>query len=119
VFQSQSVLVDQMMHAVVILKSVILMLTLLCNVVFVELREENAWYVLNAANTFRVRPDDVKARDSVERVNALQLTEAEFIDRYERVYRPVVITNVQREWGAKEKWTLEVYVCCLLVDLFV
>lgn len=81
--------------------------------VVVELNEENAWHVLNACDTFRVRPDDVKFRDTVERVNALQLTEAEFIDRYERVYKPVVITNVQLEWAAKEKWTLEV---CLLFN---
>jgi len=90
----------------------------LLHIVFVELNEENAWRVLNAANTFRVTPDDIKARDSVERVDALQLTEAEFIDRYERVYQPVVIRNVQLEWAAKDKWTLEVYVCCLLVSLF-
>ena len=84
---------------------------------FVELKEDNAWFVLDAANTFQVTPDDVKARDRVERVNALHLTEAEFIDRYERVYQPVVITNAQFEWAAKEKWTLEVSVLLLIILL--
>jgi len=82
---------------------------------FVELNEENAWRVLDAANTFHFTPDDVKAGDSVERVNALKLTEAEFIDRYEKVYHPVVIKNAQLEWAAKEKWTLEVCVCFYLL----
>ena len=74
--------------------------------------------MLNAADTFRVTPGDVQARDSVERVNALQLTEAEFIDRYERVYQPVVISDAQLDWAAKEKWTIEVCVCGLLLSLF-
>ena len=85
---------------------------------FVELHEKNAWYTLDAANTFRVTPDDVQARDTVERVNALHLTEAEFIDRYERCYQPVVVTNAQLDWAAKEKWTMEVCVFCLFVSLF-
>ena len=73
------------------------------------------WYALDAANTFRVTPDNVKARDNVERVNALKLTEAEFIHRYEKIYQPVVIKNAQLEWAAKEKWTLEVCVCFYLL----
>jgi len=75
--------------------------------VFVELNEENLWRVLDGANTFDVTAADVKGRDIVERVNALRLTDAEFIDQYERAYQPVVIKNAQVEWAAREKWTME------------
>jgi len=84
--------------------------SLLLHILFAELKGETAWRALDAASTFRVIPDDVRARDNVERVSALQLTEAEFIDRFEQIYQPVVITDVQREWAAKEKWTLKVCV---------
>lgn len=60
------------------------------------------------ANTFDTSLSAVKELDNVPRIDALKVSHSEFVDKWEKVYRPCVITNDQLEWRATSKWTLEV-----------
>lgn len=44
--------------------------------------------------------------DNVDRINAAEYDCQKFIDNYEKIYKPVVITNMQDGWKT-QKWTLE------------
>jgi len=44
--------------------------------------------------------------DTVERINVDEVSETSFIDRFERLYKPVVIQGVVKDWKAVYKWTL-------------
>lgn len=46
--------------------------------------------------------------DTVERIHANEVPIEEFIERYEKPYKPVVIEAVTDNWKARYKWTLEV-----------
>lgn len=65
--------------------------------------------MMNCANSFRVHPEDIESRDILERIDINQVSEKEFIDVYEKNYRPVVIRNAQTTWVANDKWTVEVH----------
>ena len=69
-------------------------------------REKNGWRTQNYVDTFDLSFSTVK--DNVERVDASKLSYEEFVERYERPYKPVVLTNVQNDWAANYKWTTDV-----------
>lgn len=45
--------------------------------------------------------------DNVERINVNEVSSQEFIDRFEKLYKPVVIEGMQEGWKANQKWTVE------------
>lgn len=69
-----------------------------------ELADKAAWTAHKYANHFE---EYLKCNDNVERINESEVSPHEFIDKYEKIYKPVVITNVQTAWKANTKWTMD------------
>lgn len=67
--------------------------------------EKHGWYRNNYHENLRLSPSDVK--DTVERVDARTLTREDFIERFERPFKPVVLTHAQDDWLAQHKWTID------------
>ena len=71
-----------------------------------ELNEEGGWTKCGYLQRFDASPSVV--RDCVRRESVAQLSEREFIERYERPAFPVVITGVTKSWTGARKWTPQV-----------
>ncbi|XP_038220887.1 bifunctional arginine demethylase and lysyl-hydroxylase PSR [Zerene cesonia] len=69
-----------------------------------ELADKHQWTALKYASNFE---EFLKCKDNVDRIDANIVPPEEFIEKYEKIYKPVVITNVQTNWRANHKWTLE------------
>ncbi|XP_058064498.1 bifunctional arginine demethylase and lysyl-hydroxylase PSR isoform X1 [Anopheles bellator] len=69
-----------------------------------ELYAKSAWVQLEYHQKFELyRNFD----DNVERIDVAKVSQEQFIERYERTYKPVVIEGMQKGWKAEQKWTLE------------
>lgn len=47
--------------------------------------------------------------DNVDRIEESKVPSEEFIQKYEKPYKPVIIQGVQNGWKAQYKWTIEVH----------
>lgn len=70
-----------------------------------ELRPDE-WSCYNYADKFDLSPSSVN--DMVARINVNDYSVTEFVEKFEKIYSPVVITGVTDTWKAKFKWTLPV-----------
>ncbi|CAK1602498.1 unnamed protein product [Parnassius mnemosyne] len=69
-----------------------------------ELVDKHQWTALKYAENFE---EFLKCNDNVDRININEVPQDLFIEKYEKIYKPVVITNVQTNWRANHKWTLD------------
>ncbi|KAK2188078.1 hypothetical protein NP493_144g02004 [Ridgeia piscesae] len=67
--------------------------------------EKHGWRRQEYAKTFDLSLKRVK--ENVERIDARDIKPEEFIQKYEKNYVPVVITNLLNKWPATQKWTVE------------
>lgn len=64
---------------------------------------------LNLAKKLHFDLESIKKRDTLERRNVDFYTHEEFIDKFERLLKPVILTNVTKPWPAHNKWTLSFF----------
>lgn len=70
-----------------------------------ELNDKGEWSSLGYVEQF---DSFSTVCDNVERIHVKDFSPSEFIEKYESLYKPVVICGIQDNWKAKHKWTPEV-----------
>ncbi|OWA51348.1 Bifunctional arginine demethylase and lysyl-hydroxylase JMJD6 [Hypsibius exemplaris] len=70
-----------------------------------ELKTPADWSALKYATNLDCSLGSV--RDNVDRIDANVVSHQEFVARFERPYKPVVLLNAQSGWNAVETWTVE------------
>lgn len=62
------------------------------------------WHELDYAKNFI---EFTKFEDNCERIHASKVDCDEFVEKYEKLYKPVVIQGLQEGWKSQTKWTLD------------
>lgn len=73
---------------------------------------------MNLSKKFDLQLKPIAQRDLLERINANQVTHQEFVDRFEKQFKPVVLTSVTDLWPARERWTIEGLLKCYRNERF-
>ncbi|XP_029163701.1 bifunctional arginine demethylase and lysyl-hydroxylase PSR-like [Nylanderia fulva] len=69
-----------------------------------ELADKAAWTQQNYSKNFQKFRE---FEDNAERIDESGVTTEDFIEKYEKPYKPVIIRGVQIGWRAQHKWTIE------------
>lgn len=72
---------------------------------FLELADKAAWTQHTYSKNFR---KFWEFEDNAERIDESNVTTEDFVEKYEKPYKPVIIRGVQNGWRALHKWTIEV-----------
>ena len=83
-----------------------------------ELKGDYGWTKHNFVSDFDMSLEDTIARDNVQRVDVRQISQDEFVEKYDIPKVPAVLTHVQDHWLARKKWTKEVILFTVIVVLY-
>lgn len=75
-------------------------------ILFLELGDKAAWTQHGYSKKFE---SFWNVADNVDRIEESKVSAEEFIEKYEKPYKPVIIQGVQNSWKAQYKWTIEVH----------
>lgn len=67
-------------------------------------KDGDGWTKLGYADSFD--PDLGSIKDDVERIHVSRVAPDEFVEKYEKLYKPVVIQGATDSWKAQYKWNL-------------
>ncbi|XP_065072305.1 bifunctional arginine demethylase and lysyl-hydroxylase JMJD6-like [Rhopilema esculentum] len=72
-----------------------------------ELKGDFGWTKHNFISDFDMSLEDTIAKDNVQRVDVRQISQDEFVEKYDIPKVPAVLTHVQDHWLARKKWIKE------------
>lgn len=70
------------------------------------MKTDEEWHKYNYYKNFDLSVESLP--DNIDRIDCSTVSKEEFIEKYEKPYKPCILLNSQADWMAKEKWTLEV-----------
>lgn len=80
--------------------------------ILLELADKAAWIQHGYSKNFQ---KFWQFQDNAERIDESNVTTEEFVEKYEKPYKPVIIRGVQNSWRAQHKWTIEVGLCIMIL----
>ena len=80
----------------------------LVDYLFLELKTHESWFEHRYYETFDCSLTSFRESACVERIHVKDVSPDQFIEKYEKIYKPVVILGAQEDWNANLKWNPQV-----------